>query len=189
MVDLEEKVKLFDGEIIMETIRQWIELIMGITLFIWFLICAIRMKETLKSWCVLDTILILSLSGRVLWFLIYEFLFPTRIFTFIADNIYVLVMLLILFTFSNSLRYSRRNESVRSQSFNKSISHAISFHKPVININIHKFASIYVLVAWLILFANVIYSIITVQDSFFWEDDTVDSGEEINMMSNYNYFI
>ena len=183
MVNLEDKVMLFNGEIIIETIRQWFELIMGVSLFIWFMLWAFRMKATLKSWCVLDTILIFSLAGRVMWFLIYEFLYPTRIFTFIADNIYVFVMLLILYTFSNSLRFVKRNDSLRNQSFNKSVSLAISFNKPVINISIHKFAVIYVLIACIILIANVIYSIITVQESFFCEDDTVDSGEEVNMMS------
>ena len=188
MVDLEDKVKLFDSEIIIETIRQWFELIIGITLFIWFLLWAFRMKETLKSWWILDTILILSLSLRVLWVLIYEFLVPTRIFMFFADNIYVIVMLLILYIFSTNLRYSHTHEQIRNQSITRSMSHLFVSRMPIIDFNIHKFALLYVLGACVVILTNTVFSIVTFKESFFWEGGVETTGEEINNLSNFIKF-
>ena len=145
------------------------------------------MKQTLKSWWILDTVLILCLAFRVLCFLIYEFLLPTRMFTFFADNIYVIVMLLILYIFSENLRYSHIYDSARTQSMSMSRSMSQLFYStmPIIDFKIYKFVILYFIGAWVVLLTNMVFSIVTFHESFFCENGEITVGEEINNFSKF----
>lgn len=103
MVDLGKKIKLFNGEIIFETLRQWCELILGILLLVWFFRSAYKLQKRFKTWLVLDIILILVLWVRVFLFLVFEFLLPTRFLQYLADLLYLGVIVLIFYMFANAI--------------------------------------------------------------------------------------
>ena len=139
MVDLSKKVELFSSRVIVETLRQWFELIIGLTMLAVFIMGAIKLRKTLKSWFILDIILILMLAFRVILYLVFEFLMPSRVLTFAADNIYILVLLMMYYSFARSL------ETQMHKYFNRRT---------------------YLGVILFILVANTIFSFATFNDSF-----------------------
>ena len=102
MVNIKEKVVLFDDRIILETLRQWTELVVGVILILWFAISAYKLRKTLKSWLVLDVVLINILILRVLLFLVFEFLYPSMFLVFMSDNLYLGIVILIFYLFARS---------------------------------------------------------------------------------------
>lgn len=156
MVDLSHKVELFSSRLPMETFRQWCELIVGVTIFVWFIYSALKLKQTLKSWLILDVMLIVSLAIRVLLFLIYEFLLPSRILTFFGDIIYVAVLMMIFYSFSKALY-----PDTGSRIWNRNT---------------------YVIVVCVVLVITLIYSFATMEESFHCDDDVKSSGHEINSL-------
>lgn len=156
MVDLSYKVQLFSSDLVVETIRQWFKLIVYSGITIWLVVSALRLRQTFRSWLVLDTVLITSLALRVLLMLVYEFILPTRIFNYAADNIYILVLLMIFYSFSKSLYPSHE-----SMIFNRFT---------------------YVIVILVILVGTAVYSFANVAKSFHCSDDSIYFGDEINSL-------
>ena len=154
MVSIKEKVVLFDDKIILETLRQWTELVVGIILILWFAISAYKLRKTLKSWLVLDVVLINILILRVLLFLVFEFLYPCMFLVFMSDNLYLGIVILIFYLFARSA--------------------FPSFAHKILNRRTYAWVMIFLLVA------QIIYAIIDFDNAFHWKDDQVNSGTEIH---------
>lgn len=152
---LSDKVELFSGRLVLETLRQWFELIVGVIILVWFIVCAVKLWQTLKSLFIIDTLMIMMLSIRVLLLLIYEFLIPSRAFRFFSDNIYVVILLMIFYTFCKALYPAKHGYCNRRT---------------------------YVILVLTVLLGNVIFAFATIKRSFHCSDDNVYEGDEISGM-------
>lgn len=141
MVDLSEKVALFGNGLVSEVIRQWLELLLGTGLLVWFFYSAYKLAKTLKAWLVLDIVLIIVLMVRILLFLVFEFLYPSRFLPYVADLLYMGVVVLVFYLFAGVVLPEQMHKI-----FNKTT---------------------YVAVMLFLLVCNLIYAIIDFQSAFF----------------------
>ena len=156
MVNLKEKVHLFDTEIIMETIRQWVELIVWILILILFFRSAYVLKRTFKTWMSIDIILIFVLAFIVLLTLVFEFLLPSRFIQYFQDVIYLAVVVQIFYMFASRV-FPVRSHKI----FNKKT---------------------YTIWVWVVLLIIFIYSIIDFNNAFICDDENIYSGTEIHTL-------
>lgn len=94
------------------------------------------------------------LNLRVLLFLVFEFLYPSRFLTFLADNLYLGVVLLIFYMFAKTVFSTTANR--------------------IFNL------TTYIIVMIILLLAQLTYAIIDFNDSFYCQDSKVDSGSEVH---------
>ena len=157
MVDYGEKISLWGNGLILEVIRQWFELISGIVMLIWFMHSAYWLKRTFKTWFVLDIMLILILWVRVLLFLVFEFVYPSRIFPYIADSLFLWVLIMIFYMFARAIFPNNMHKI-----FNKKT---------------------YVSILILLLVGNIIFAIIDNENAFRCDDDKIFSGTEVHSLA------
>ena len=141
----------------METIRQWLWLIVWTWLILLFLRTAYILKKNFKTWKSIDIILILIIAFIIFLTLVFEFMLPSRFIQFMQDVLYLGVVVQIFYIFASKI-FPVSNHKL----FNKRT---------------------YTIFVIFVLLGIFVYSVIDFDNAFNWEDEDAYSGTEIHGMA------
>jgi hypothetical protein len=103
MGTIAEKIELFDDRLMTETLRQWIVLLVLISLFTLICTSIFTLYKTYRRLFSPDIIMLALIQIRIVLHVLGEFIIPSRFIFYVADVIHLIILCIIFFMFTKIL--------------------------------------------------------------------------------------
>lgn len=109
---IDDKVELFDGRVITETLRQWIVLLVSVFIIGLITVSIVVLIRNSRKVFSSDVIMLLLIQTRIVLIVVFEFLFPDRFIVFLGELFYLVLLTIIFLMFVRNLSSEQHNLSI-----------------------------------------------------------------------------
>ena len=102
-----EKVELFSSRVIVETIRQWIVMLLIIAMMTGLIISIVILVKNYNKIFNLDPAILFLLIVKLLLYAVFEFAWPSEFLKFLYDILHMSILTIMFYMFSQRLLQSR----------------------------------------------------------------------------------
>ena len=100
---LSDKIELFSSRLIVETIRQWMVLVLFVGILVILFISMVTLIKNHRSIFVTDVVILFLLQIRILLLIINDFGLPHRFVVFCSDLVLMSILTIIFYKFTQNL--------------------------------------------------------------------------------------
>ena len=100
---LHDKIELFSDRLIIETIRQWMVLILFTAILLVLLVSMVTLSRSYRRFFATDVIILALLCFKILLLLVNDFAVPHRFIVFCSELVHLTILTIIFYKFTKNL--------------------------------------------------------------------------------------